>query len=116
MTKFFSFDQNCPNGDYDFIHSEEKGISEIVCIEAEHYWDANEKAEKLGLKFDEEKYHTLEKWRETTNRDGYDTPKLFAKPLAEFKQSMPNGCAFVHFLDGRIEKVELKKETKPEVD
>lgn len=42
MTKFFSFDQNCPNGDYDFIHSEEKGISEIVCIEAEHYWDAKE--------------------------------------------------------------------------
>lgn len=111
MNKFFTFDQNNSGGKFD-VYLEE-GISETVIIEAADYTQANDRAEEIGLYFDgcENGFDCEccgDRWSRAWGDDeGYDIPTLYGEDVYEAKSGWYRDVVFIHYLDGKIEKVKL---------
>jgi hypothetical protein len=111
MNKFFTFDQNNPGGSFDY--DLEAGISSTVIIEAADYEQANDRAEEIGLYFDG-CYNDIDceccgdRWCRAWDEDGKDKPSIYDTDVYEAKASFFRNIVFIHYLDGKIEKVKLK--------
>lgn len=111
-TKFYTFSQNNSGGL--FIKSEKEGISECVIIEALEPNHANTRAEEIGLYFDgcdkgEDCSCCGDRWYRTSERDGYEVPSVYGKLLSDMEKSSHIESCFVHYLDGKFEKIEFKQ-------
>ena len=111
-TKFYTFNQNNSGGS--FKTSEQAGISEYVIIEALNARDANLKAEVIGLYFngcenDNDCPCCGDRWSPIYEGDGYGVPYIYNIPLSEVKKSYYRDSCYVHYLNGKIEKVEFKE-------
>ena len=111
MNKFFTFDQNNSGGSFDV--DLKAGISETVIIEAADCEQANDRAEEIGLYFDGcENDMDCEccgdRWSRAWNGDGKDKPTLYGEDVYEAKAGWCRDIVFIHYLDGKIEKVQLK--------
>lgn len=110
---FYTFRQNNSGGSFDIIPSD--GISVNVIIEADSHWQANNKAEEIGLYFDPE----LEidcpccgsRWYSVDDDDGDLVPSINGKPVHDehaylgypWAKGEPEG--FIHYADGHMEAI-----------
>ena len=111
-TKFYIFNQNNSGGS--FSNSEKDGICEYVIIEALNANDANNKAEDIGLYFDgcyngSDCPCCGDRWYRVDESDGSDVPSIYGEPLENIEKSYYRDKCFVHYLDGKIEKVNFKE-------
>lgn len=111
MNKFFTFDQNNSGGKFDY--DLEAGISSTVIIEAANANQANDRAEEIGLYFDGcENDIDCEccgdRWSKAWEDGGNDKPSLYGEDVFEAKSGWYRDVVFIHYLDGKIEKVKLK--------
>jgi hypothetical protein len=112
MNKFFTFNQNNSGGEFDI--DLESGISEYVIIEAATASEANDRAEEIGLYFDgcnnEMDCECCgDRWsRAWEDELGDDTPMIYGEDVFTVKKVFFGGIVFIHYLDGKIEKVVLK--------
>jgi hypothetical protein len=111
MNKFFTFDQNNSGG---FYHNDlESGISGMVIIEAVDYVEANNRAEEIGLYFDGCKNEMDceccgDRWSRAWEEMGDDKPTVYGEDVFTAKKDFYGDIVFIHYLDGKIEKVVLK--------
>ena len=106
-TKFYPFFQNNSGGRFDVNH--EKGISEVVIIEAENEGEANERAESIGLYFngcvdDIDCDCCGDRWSEVEEWEGTDNP---IEIVSSYRAQ-----AYIHYIDETIKQVKLEDETK----
>ena len=111
-TKFYEYSQNNSGGS--FSNSEKEGIAEYVIIEALNAEHANTRAENIGLYFDGCDNGTDcsccgDRWHRAYKSDGSDVPSIYGEPLANMEKSSYCDCCFVHYLDGKFEKIEFKE-------
>jgi len=111
-TKFYTYNQNNSGGSYS--NFEKEGIAEYVIIEAFDDIHANARAEDIGIYFDgcyngQDCSCCGDRWVRTEDEDGTDVPSIFGETLGDRVKSRFNEFCFVHYLDGKIEKIELKK-------
>lgn len=109
-TKFFHINQN-NSGGY-FIENHEKGISEDVIIEAQDNDQAWEILSKVGDTVDG--FWTScsccgDRWSSPWSDDGKDEPMIYGKSVYQKEESMFHKTAFIHRLDGTVERVDFKK-------
>jgi hypothetical protein len=107
-TKFYTYDQKNSRGSY----SEKKGIGEYVIIEAFDHIQANARAEDIGIYFDgSSNGHDCrccgDRWFRVEDEHGTDVPSIFGETLGDRVKSRFDEFCFVHYLDGKIEKIEL---------
>lgn len=100
--KFFDFRQNNSGGGHDI--DEDSGIGVHVIVEAESADDANRRAEDIGLYFDgcddnRDCPCCGDRWYRQYPSDGED---VMPRP---YDWSEGYGPSFVHFADGRFERV-----------
>ena len=112
QTKFWSFSQNNSGGS--FRRDEKAGIDTLVVVEAINAADANSRAKQIGLYFDGDGdcpccgSRWSEQWRE---EEGTEVPSQYGEPLTEWTLRGSNCLrytAYIHYIDGRIEKIEPK--------
>jgi hypothetical protein len=113
---FYDFRQNNSGGGFDF--NADDGISVHVIIEANSAEDANERAENLGLYFDgcddgRDCECCGDRWYSAWG-EGDAVPSMYGTPVGEAEAYMlwaPEGVAeaYVHYLDGRVEAVDMRK-------
>ena len=107
---FYMFRQNNSGGR--FVVDPDAGISVIVIIEAANHWEANERAESIGLYFDPYYERDCEccgqRWHEAWSDEGTDVPSYYSSPIGQatytgsgWAGDAPEG--FIHYLDGRQE-------------
>ena len=111
-TKFYEYLQNNSGGR--FSNSEKEGISEYVIIEAMNAEHANERAEDIGIYFDgcdsgNDCSCCGDRWYRVDESDGSDVPSIYGKPLTDVERSAYRDCCFVHYLDGKFEKITFKE-------
>ncbi len=109
-TKFYEYCQNNSGGSFHVI--EDKGIGHYVVVEATSAAEADVRAEQIGLYFDgcstERDCRCCgDRWSEARGDEGTEEPTLEGKPLEAYRSSGRRELAFVHYMDGRIEKREL---------
>jgi len=114
-TKFYTYDQNNSGGR--FSNSEKEGISEYVIIEAMDAKHANTRAEEIGIYFDgcetgNDCSCCGDRWYTANESDGSDVPSIYGKPLADMEKSYFQECCFVHYLDGKFEKITFKEKSE----
>jgi len=114
-TKFYEYSQNNSGGS--FSNSEKEGIAEYVIIEALNSEHANTRAENIGLYFDgcdngNDCSCCGDRWYRADESDGSDVPSIYGKPLANTEKSSYRECCFVHYLDGKFEKIEFKEKSE----
>lgn len=113
QTKFYSFIQNNSGGSFDV--DESKGISETVVIEAESAQQANTIAEHIGLYFDGcdsgmDCDCCGDRWYKVDESHAEDVPSRYGEHVHKAKSHWFSSIAFVHYLDGKIEKVIVPKQ------
>lgn len=110
--KFYNYSQNNSGGS--FICDEEKGIGEYVIIEALSADDANQRAERIGLYFDGwgDCPCCGNRWSSAWEDSGYDIPSIYGTPISEAKESFFRKDVFIHYIDGRIERIDLQSKDK----
>jgi len=111
-TKFYTYRQNNSGGR--FTISEKEGISEYVIIEAINAEHSNTRAEEIGLYFDgcetgNDCSCCGDRWHRADESYGSDVPSIYGKPLADMEKSYFQECCFVHYLDGKFEKITFKE-------
>jgi hypothetical protein len=109
-TKFYTFNQNNSGGHFDI--DDKTGISEFVFVEAHDEKEANERAESIGIYFDGCSYGIDcdccgDRWYPVDDLSGCVAPTIFGVPVEQYVSSWCQ-YAFVHYLDGRFEKVWFK--------
>ncbi|MCU0337600.1 MAG: hypothetical protein MUF12_07020 [Sediminibacterium sp.] len=114
-TKFYEYRQNNSGGS--FSNSEKYGIAEYVVIEALNAEHANTRAEDIGLYFDgcdngNDCSCCGDRWYRADESDGSDVPSIYGEPLANMEKSYYRDCCFVHYLDGKFEKVEFNEKSE----
>ena len=114
-TKFYEYTQHNSGGS--FSNSEKDGIAEYVVIEALNAEHANTIAEGIGLYFDgcdngNDCPCCGDRWYRAYESDGSDVPSIYGEPLANIEKSYYRKCCFVHYLDGKFEKVEFKEKSE----
>lgn len=107
---FYDYRQNNSGGWFDI--RPEDGISVHIIIEADSHWEANEKAENLGLYFNGESDCRCcgYRWCEASVYDGDDVPSIYGAAvhgggarISRWARPLPEG--FIHYKDGRMEAV-----------
>lgn len=113
-TKFYTQIQN-NSGGY-FVNNEKAGVGRIIVIEAKdaaQHWRVLE-----GISYSCPGFFDFcdccgERWSDwMCDEDGTETPEVYGQPLQEYLNETgkrylgDSNVAFVHYLDGRIEKVE----------
>lgn len=112
-TKFYTYSQNNSGGFYK--KDDKEGIAKYVIIEALDYKHANQRAEEIGLYFDG-CWNSIDcsccgdRWREASESDASNYPSIYDTPIEDVKKSTCRNYCFVHYLDGKVEKVEFKEE------
>lgn len=111
-SKFYTYDQNNSGGS--FTVDEKAGICIIVVIEAADADHANARAEDIGLYFDGcDKGMDCDccgdRWYKVDNRDAKIVPSLYDTPIDEYTKEFFYKRAFIHYLNGTIEKVDFKE-------
>ncbi len=111
-TKFYTFNQNNSFGA--FVKSDKEGISEYVIIEALKPKHANIRAEEIGLYFDGcDKDIDCpccgDRWYRTHKSNGFEVPTIGGKLLSDMEKDGHRESCFIHYLDGRFEKIEFKE-------
>lgn len=114
-TKFYEYRQNNSGGM--FTDSEKEGLSEYVIIEAMNAEQANGRAEEKGIYFDgcdsgNDCPCCGDRWYRADESDGSDVPSIYGKPLADMEKSYFQECCFVHYLDGKFEKITFKEKSE----
>jgi hypothetical protein len=113
--KFFHFNQNNSGGS--FVEDNEAGITTDVIIEAFDAAEANEKAEQIGIYFDgcEKEIDCPccgDRWYPAYD-EGDVEPMMHGRSLYKYGIDNFTGFfeykVFIHYLNGRIDKVEMKK-------
>ena len=101
---FFTFNQNNSGGR--FIVDEKRGIGTGVIIEADDYEEANERAELIGLYFDDDYYTDCRccgtRWSRMYEFDrGYAVPSVYGEPLDDLEEDIgvyrKKSTTFVHY-------------------
>jgi hypothetical protein len=110
-TKFYTYRQYNSLCNY-YYFEEEKGITKYVIIEAFDHIHANARAEDIGIYFDgsdngEDCSCCGDRWFRAEDEHGKDVPSIFGKPLRDIEEFRFNEFCFVHYLDGKIEKIAL---------
>jgi len=105
---FYTYDQNNSGGVFEF--DAEAGLSRHVIIEADSASEANEKAEQIGVYFDDEDDCQCcgsrwgEKW---ASEEGNEVPMIYGDPVAKYRAIVKwqggEPGAYIHYKDGRIE-------------
>ena len=108
---FYTFNQNNSGGK--FRRDEQAGIGELVIIEAPNASEANSRAESIGIYFNgcNEGMDCPccgDRWHSVSDSDADETPSLYGKSIYEQEIEMFWDHAFIHYLSGRIERVEFK--------
>ncbi len=111
-TKFYTFSQNNSGGS--FVNDPKNGIGQYVVIEAKNAESANSIAQQIGIYFNGCDDGTDcqccgDRWYSVDESDGSQTPSLYGKPIEETEESMFRTKSFVHYLNGSIKEVLLKK-------
>ncbi len=111
-TKFYTFSQNNSGGA--FAKSDKEGISEFVTIEALEADHANTRAEEIGLYFDGcdkdiDCSCCGDRWFRRDESDGCEVPSLYGQILSDVEKDYHRDCCFIHYLDGKFEKIEFKE-------
>lgn len=109
MGKFFTYRQNNSGGSFEV----DDKVDVYVIIEAESAVQANSIADDIGIYFDGcEKGLDCEccgdRWAEVDESDGREVPMIYSYPVSEYQSYVLRRTAKVHYLDGRIEIVQLK--------
>ena len=108
--KFYAYIQNNTGG---FFKIEgEKGICQVVIIEAESSEKANDRAESIGLYFDGAWCGTDcpccgDRWTEVQESEGYDAPSVFGESIDLVENVKWLDYAYIHYLNGDIKKLEF---------
>lgn len=110
---FYEYRQNNSGGSFDVDAN--AGISVHVIIEAATAWDANRKAEEVGLHFDGYGDCSCcgDRWYRQDEYDADDEPSIYGTPIEEHYSKPSNfglywtdqeteKDAYVHYLDGRV--------------
>lgn len=106
--KFFEFMQNNSGGS--FIVDEHAGIDTTVIIEATSADNANDRAIDIGLYFNgcDSGFDCPccgDRWSPVWRNDGSEVPTIFGEPVTLTMSTEFRRSAYIHYLDGRIEKV-----------
>lgn len=114
-TKFYAYNQNNSGGSFDI--SEKDGICEYVIIEALDAAHSNKRAEEIGLYFNgcdtgRDCSCCGDRWYEAGESEGRKVPSIYGEPCAGMEKSSYRKSCFIHYLDGKIEKVEFKEKSK----
>lgn len=108
---FYTFRQNNSFGE--FVSIPEKGIDQLVFVEANNADDANDKALQIGLYFNGcengkdcpccgDRWSMCDEWERQEQPRYYSLDVLFHKPGGYFKP------AYVHYSDGTIRQAFAK--------
>lgn len=109
MSKYYTFLQN-NSGGY-FIEDENLGIGSLIIIESESANQANQKLEEIGSNYSG--FHEYceccgERWCSVDEDDGKEVPELFGNNIYTRISTMFRDMAYIHKIDGTIERVDLK--------
>lgn len=118
-TKFYVFRQNNSGGKW--RTDENKGVAQVVIIEAESADLANLRAQQIGIYFDgvsggSDCECCGDRWSKVY-QDKWDCKSDLDEVVSEFRAShhaRQNYQVYVHYLDGRFEKVDLNADSNPE--
>lgn len=110
-TKFYTFSQN-NSGGY-FVRDEQHGVAEYMILEALSPDDAWNRLQAIGERVSDFWVFCSccgERWSDSMDEDdATDEPSIYGFPVSE-AQSLSSAfrdTAYVHYLDSRIEKIEL---------
>lgn len=107
MSKFYTFHQNNSGGH--FVIDKDKGLTEVVIIEAHDYNHANSLAKDYGIYFDGvRKGYDCEccgdRWNDVWDEDdGYDFPSVYGKDCSEYDSFVKESPICIHYLNGTKE-------------
>lgn len=112
---FYHYSQKNSFGTFD--KNVEDGIGTDVIIEAYSAQDANERAKKIGIYFDGvEKGVDCsccgDRWYKCHDGEGAINPTINNKALDEIESGSYRKEAYIHYLDGRIERYKFKLSEK----
>lgn len=112
---FYHYSQKNSSGTFD--RYPDKGIGTDVIIEAYSAQDANKRAKKIGLYFDGvEKGIDCpccgDRWYDVNEDDRTINPTINGKALTDIESSDYRKEAYIHYLDGRIERYKFKLSEK----
>jgi hypothetical protein len=110
MPKFYEYIQNNSGGHFNV--DDARGIGEYVIVEAHDLPHANLRAEQIGLYFDGVDAGIDcdccgDRWYQPWADRGTDEPTVYGDPVRKVKKSSLRHQAFVHYLDGHVERVAL---------
>ena len=107
---FYYFSQN-NSGGY-FVQDEANGVGEYVVVEAKDAKSAYKKLEDIGDKVDGFWSYCEccgDRWYDSNDDDdGEDFPHIYGEKFGEGKV-YSDSTVYVHYENGKIEKVELKR-------
>lgn len=107
---FYNFDQNNSGGSFDFDAN--MGITHHVIVEADNPSEANERAESIGVYFDDTYEVDCEccgsRWTSLWDGDtGSEHPEVYGDPVETYTPLInwmgEDPEVFVHYADGRVE-------------
>ena len=104
---FYLFDQDNIGGSFTF--DENRGITNLVIIEADKASHANQYAKEIGICFGDYDYCSG-RWDEVWEEDGEEFPTIYGTPIQDFVSKddfrgwmEPGKEVCVHYKDGRKE-------------
>lgn len=106
MSNFYCFPQNNTKGV--FLFDRNAGITDYVIIEADTPYDANEKAESIGIYFYGANDDEIDcpccgdRWEPVTALDGKPFPSLYGQDVTKTESKSKEDIA-IHYLSGKIE-------------
>ena len=107
---FFTYGQNNSGGS--FIVDHDAGIAHYVIVEAASHDEANRRALDIGIYFNGADDDGMDcpccgdRWHEAYG-EGWDKPLISGKPPNMLGNNrFWNDDVYIHYLDGRVEKVE----------
>lgn len=108
---FYTYNQNNSYGRFDYDPVD--GISRYVIVEADDAWEADYRAQRIGLYFNGSGDCPCcgRRWYEVGESDAERVPSVYGQPLCSGDVSLdaswmggdPEG--FIHYKDGRMEAV-----------
>lgn len=107
-TKFYTVRQNNSGGYCE--ENEEDGIGEYIIVEAPNDDYAEDKLRKIVENYSVYCPCCGERWYINTYNDGKDVPMIYDEPVEQYENSWLSGTQtiYIHYMDGRIEKIEKK--------
>lgn len=114
---FFTYRQNNSGGS--FVEDAERGITKYVVIEAESFESANDRAEAIGLYFDEDCNYDCPccgpRWSSAWTGEGDPEPMIYDDPVftrTDSYRAWTEVDAYVHYLEGFMTPVHFKRDER----